>query len=137
MASWDDRATHRAMEAAEARPYPKDAQLARGARRYRRKVASPKQWAAILAAKGGPCRVCHGSRVYVEYHHLVSRQDGGGDEAANIVPLCRSCHAAITRRTHLTALLLFSTLTPEERRYMEAIGGDGYDVRAYGVAVPR
>jgi hypothetical protein len=41
----------------EARPYPKAQQLARGARRYRRKVASPKQWQAIIAAKQGPCRV--------------------------------------------------------------------------------
>jgi hypothetical protein len=38
-------------------PFPKSAQLARGARRYRRKVASPKQWQAIIAAKQGPCRV--------------------------------------------------------------------------------
>jgi hypothetical protein len=39
-------------------PYPKGKQLARGQRRYRRKVASPKQWQAIIAAKQGPCRVC-------------------------------------------------------------------------------
>ena len=39
-------------------PYPKSRQLARGERRYRRKVASAKQWQAIMAAKIGPCRVC-------------------------------------------------------------------------------
>ena len=41
----------------DAKPYTKSQQLARGAKRYRRKVASPKQWQAIIAAKVGPCRV--------------------------------------------------------------------------------
>ena len=39
-------------------PFPKSVQLARGERRYKRKVASPKQWQAISEAKRGPCRVC-------------------------------------------------------------------------------
>ena len=42
----------------EAKPYPKAQQLARGERRYRRKVASAKQWQRIAAEKQGPCRVC-------------------------------------------------------------------------------
>jgi hypothetical protein len=86
---------------------PKSKQLARGERRYRRKVASPKQWQAIMAAKMGPCRVCEADGVPwhpdygVAYHHLVSRQDGGDDVARNIVPVCFGHHDAITRRVPL------------------------------------
>ena len=61
-------------------PDPKARTLARGPRRYRRKVASPKQWQAIQSAKLAPCRVCaqygasnghiHGN---IHLHHVVSR----------------------------------------------------------------
>ena len=87
-----------------AEPFPKSRQLARGERRYRRKVASPKQWQAIIAAKQGPCRVCvqpigNGYDLEpVELHHLVSRAQGGDDLEDNIVPLHRFCHDAVTTR---------------------------------------
>src|SRR5579864_5722164 len=83
----------------DARPFPKSAQLARGERRYRRKVASPKQWQAIIQAKQGPCRVCEAldgtTRLPLyggTYHHVVSREDHGDDVKDNIVPLCWPCH---------------------------------------------
>ena len=67
-------------------PYPKTKQLARGERRYRRKVASPKQWAAIRADKLGKCRLCGYPRS-VQLHHLVSRAALGDDVADNLVSL--------------------------------------------------
>jgi 5-methylcytosine-specific restriction endonuclease McrA len=106
-------------------PYPKGKQLARGVRRYRRRVASPKQWQAIIAAKGGPCRVCadpaSNGRVHglIEFHHLVSRARGGDDVPDNIVPLCSDCHAAVTRGAPGTVRLLAALLTPQERSYVQ------------------
>lgn len=37
------------------------------------------------------CAVC-GSTKRIEIHHIVRRSQGGGDEASNLVPLCRDCH---------------------------------------------
>ncbi len=124
-------------------PHPKDAQLARGPRRYRRKVASPKQWQAIQSAKQGPCRAC--PTVYrngsvppsVQLHHLVSRQDGGDDLADNIVPLCPACHRYVTERLPAECKRLLSSLTDAEYAYMIERGGEDYPERAYGLVYRR
>jgi 5-methylcytosine-specific restriction endonuclease McrA len=121
---------------ANAKPYPKEKQLARGERRYRRKVASPKQWAAIAAAKQGPCRVCVSPGV-CQLHHLVSREDHGDDVAENIVPLCGDCHDALTRRAPTIARLLLTRLSDAEYAYMIERGGEDYPERAYGVRYER
>ena len=133
----------------EAKPYPKAMQLARGERRYRRKIASPKQWQAIIAAKGGTCRLLEsvmtnldlrgrrGQLGPVQYHHLVPRDLGGDDVADNIIPLCDLCHRGITDRLpgHVTALL--HTLSDAEYAY--AVGKAGEDVweRVYGIRYSR
>lgn len=126
-----------------AKPYPKAAQLARGERRYRRKIASPKQWQAIVAAKIGPCRVC-GQAAYnggtfpkVHLHHIVARQDHGDDVPANIVPLCLDCHDKVTRRAPLESTIMLRTLTAEEWAYMVARGGPDYPQRGYSVVYSR
>jgi 5-methylcytosine-specific restriction endonuclease McrA len=127
----------------DAMPRPKSAQLARGMRRYRRKVASPKQWQAIIGAKIGPCRVCldpasngrlHG---HVQFHHLVSREDHGDDTADNIVPLCPACHSLVTRRMRVECTLLLQNLTDAEYAYMFERGGENYPERAYGLRYTR
>lgn len=124
-------------------PYPKSAQLARGASRYRRKVASPKQWQAIIAAKQAPCRVCrdaasNGSvHSRIQFHHLVSREDHGDDVADNIVPLCEDCHGQVTRRVPATRRTLLSHLSDAEYAYMIERGGEDYPERAYGVSYER
>ena len=117
-------------------PFPKSKQLARGAKRYRRKVASAKQWEAIVAAKAGPCRVCVGRGV-VQYHHLVFREHCGDDVAANIVPLCPDCHDAITRRVETIGRILLSRLSDAEYAYLIDRGGEDYPERAYGVTYQR
>jgi hypothetical protein len=120
-------------------PYPKSAQLARGARRYPRKVASPKQWQAIGAAKSGPCRVCsqRGKLGEVFLHHLVFREDFGDDVPDNIVPVCRDCHAALHNRAPAIARLLLTRLTDAEYAYMIDRGGEDYPERAYGISYER
>ena len=123
-------------------PFPKDKQLARGERRYRRKVASPKQWQAIAAAKLGPCRVCvrplanGGTPSYaphhVEFHHLVPRVHGGDDLEDNIVPLCHGCHSLVTRRSWPALAQLAASLDESERGYvLRKLGADGYS-RLFG-----
>lgn len=125
----------------DAKPYSKETQLHRPQRRYRRRVASPKQWAAISAAKLGPCRICgaqaNNGRLYghIHLHHLVTRQDGGDDVAENIVPLCPVCHDGVTRRNRGLCLVLMLTLTDEEHAYMERRGGYDYARRVYGIEV--
>jgi hypothetical protein len=121
-------------------PFPKAKQLARGERRYRRKVASPKQWAALWEAKRGPCRVCtaYSFDSVIDPHHLVFREDGGDDVPDNIVPLCRGCHEALHRRaTPAIARLLLSRLSDAEYAYMVQRGGDDYAERAYGIEYQR
>jgi len=118
-------------------PYPKAKQLAqRASRRYRRVVATPKQWAEIRAAKGTTCRLrdfdlfhapgCH-------YHHLVPRGRSGDDVPANLVPLCPNCHTRVTQRNrqHLEALAY--SLTDAEYAYCVAKLGEGALSRLFGV----
>ena len=120
-------------------PDPKSRSLARGERRYRRKVASPKQWQAIIAAKTGPCRVCvtpssngHGFHV-VEFHHLVSRAQGGDDVAENIVPLCHDCHMRIESKPHWAHRKLAASLTDSEYAYVISKLGEPGLARLFGV----
>ena len=121
-------------------PFPKASQLARGERRYRRKVASPKQWQAIIAAKQGPCRVCgdpcSNGRVFgtIQFHHLVSRAHGGDDVADNIVPLCPRCHEVVTRGWDTARELLAASLSDAEYAYVVAKLGEGGMERIFGVS---
>lgn len=131
------------LEAAMSEPYPKAKQLARGERRYRRKVASPKQWQAIIAAKQGPCRVCstptsNGFDIgKVEFHHVVARVHGGEDKADNIVPIHRFCHGMVTARSPGHCKQLLGSLSDAEYAYMIERGGEDYPERAYGVTYTR
>jgi hypothetical protein len=127
----------------DAKPRPKSAQLARGQRRYRRKVASPKQWQAIIAAKQGPCRVCvqpasNGHDVApVQLHHVVSREDFGDDVADNIVPIHAGCHDRVTRRCWEEVEAFLESLSDAEYSYAVTKAGEDYFERAYGVRYER
>ena len=120
-------------------PYPKEDQLARGSRRYRRRVASPRQWQAIIAEKLGPCRVCcdpgsNGSQwSKIQMHHLVSRAQGGDDVPANIVSLCQTCHAAVTTRDKAALRTLAARLNDAEYAYIVATLGEAGMSRIFGV----
>ena len=119
-------------------PFPKSVQLARGPKRYRRKVASAKQWEAISAAKRGPCRVCwNRSPAFIHLHHLVTRHDCGDDVADNLVPICGDCHAALHNRAPAIARLLLSRLSDAEYAYLIQRGGEDYAERAYGISYER
>jgi 5-methylcytosine-specific restriction endonuclease McrA len=120
-------------------PDPKARSLERGERRYRRKVASPKRWQAIIDAKVGPCRVCtdpasNGSQFgKIHFHHLVSRAQGGDDVADNIVPLCPTCHDAVTRNVQSTLGVLALMLTDAEYAYIVGKLGEGGMERLFRV----
>lgn len=125
----------------DAKPYTKSEQLARGPKRYRRKVASAKQWEKLWDEKRGPCRACtlrSSLGIFtIDPHHLVFREDGGDDVAANIVPMCRECHEAVHRRNPAIARLLLTKLSDAEYAYMIQRGGEDYPERAYGVVYER
>lgn len=114
------------------KPYPKDSQLARGERRYHRKVASPKRWQAIIAAKNGPCRVC-GSTGPVEFHHTVPRSIGGSDTESCIVPLCTVCHQKVTNRDRAACAALRRSLTDAEYAYAVELLGEARFEQRYPV----
>jgi hypothetical protein len=120
-------------------PDPKSRSLARGERRYRRKVASPKQWQAIIAAKTGPCRVCVNVKTNgfdygkVEFHHLVPRSWGGDDVEDNIVPLHFFCHGAVTQRAVNSLAALAASLTDSEYAYVVGKLGESGPARLFGV----
>lgn len=123
----------------DALAHPKDVQLARGERRYKRKVASAATWQRIADAKRGPCRVCtdpaSNGQMFglIEFHHLVTRKDCGDDCEDNIVPVCPGCHADITMREPFACRALVESLTDAEREYAIRKGGAHYFERAYGV----
>jgi 5-methylcytosine-specific restriction endonuclease McrA len=124
-------------------PDPKSRTLDRPRKRYRRKVASRKQWEKISAAKLGPCRVCcdpahNGARFgLIQLHHIVARVHGGDDCADNIAPLCVDCHDAVTRRDATASRSLLESLTDAEYAYMVERGGELYAERAYGLVYTR
>lgn len=126
MASWHEPAN----------PYPKAVQLARGERRYTRKIASPKQWQAIINAKQGTCRVCN-TREGTMSHHLVFRSDFGDDTPDNIVPLCDQCHAKVHARRGTACADLLVSLSDAEYSYMIDRAGEDYPERAYGIGYSR
>lgn len=105
-------------------PFSKDAQLARGDKREARHVADKDEWARIAEAKQGPCRVCvlpasNGSYwKQIELHHLVARAQLGDDTEDNIVPLCRTCHAAVSAYNPFALAALAASLTDSERAYV-------------------
>jgi 5-methylcytosine-specific restriction endonuclease McrA len=119
-------------------PYSKETQLHRPFRRYRRKIASAKGWQKIVDEKQGPCRICSdpasNGRLHsrIEFHHVVTRQDGGDDIPDNIVPLCPQCHGSVTARKAGYGLLLLLSLTVAEHAYMVKRGGKDYPSRVYG-----
>ena len=113
--------------------YSKEQQLARGERRYRRKVASPKQWQAIQAAKGRTCRVCLLDTNAIQLHHLVPRDFGGDDVPENLVPLCPRCHSDVTRCDRETCLVLFVRLEDAEYAYAVEKAGEDVWARVYGL----
>lgn len=122
-------------------PFPKSAQLARGERRYRRRVASAKQWQRIIAAKGGPCRICRDAasngalHALIQFHHVVPRGAPyfGNDVEDNIVPLCQTCHDLVTRRNPLALEVLAHNLTDGEYAYIIDRLGEGGMERLFGV----
>jgi 5-methylcytosine-specific restriction endonuclease McrA len=121
-----------------AEPFPKAKQLARGERRYRRKVASPKQWAAIRADKldNQPCRIMLDDAPVApaeELHHLVPRSLGGDDVADNLVGLCRKHHRWVTEREQPVLGALGESLTEAERAYVIGKLGPGAMGRLFGV----
>lgn len=124
----------------EAKPYPKAMQLARGERRYRRKIASPKQWQAIIEAKGRICRLDYyglGCFGVTQYHHMIPRDRGGDDVADNIIPLCGYHHEGITRLNQRHVKRVIASLSDAEYAY--AVGKAGEDVweRVYGIRYSR
>jgi hypothetical protein len=73
-------------------PYPKSAQVPVNRKKYRRVVASRKQWEALRAERLGPCLLCAwlgGPQAFPSsLHHVVPRDRFGDDVAENLVPLC-------------------------------------------------
>lgn len=119
-------------------PHAKATSLARAERKYRRKVASPKQWAAIRAEKldEQPCRLC-GEMKPLEAHHLASRGAQLGDDvSANIVGVCKTCHARVTEREPSALADLAVRLSDVEYAFLKQTFGEGIMERLFGVGAP-
>jgi 5-methylcytosine-specific restriction endonuclease McrA len=129
----------------DARSEARTEQLARGERRYRRRVASPKQWQAIRAAKcEGRCRICEREQypvlrptVTLESHHLIPRDRHGDDLADNIVGLCADCHRGVELREPAHCRLMLTRLSDAEYAYAVGKLGEGGLERLYGVEYER
>ena len=50
--------------------------------------------AMILARDNHTCQLCKGKHKdsKLEVHHIIFRQNGGSDEATNLITLCHTCH---------------------------------------------
>lgn len=119
-------------------PFPKERQLAQ-TKRYRRHVATRKEWERITAVKMGPCRVCVNVQTNghdygtITFHHLVARIHGGDDVEDNIVPVHFVCHERVTMRDHIALAAVAESLSESERGYvLRKLGPDGY-ARLFGV----
>jgi hypothetical protein len=89
------------------------------------------------------CRAGCGSTAS-EGHHLLFRSQGGDDVAANVVPVCTDCHAALhsgvrvgldgRRRTaRIVRCAIAANLRPENRAYLdEKLGGPDRTVEFLG-----
>lgn len=127
----------------DARPLSKDAQLARGPKKYRRDVAGGKRWQQIANAKTGPCRVCGAPPQMTTFHHIVPRGSPyfGSDTEANIAPLCGTgttgCHGLIEARDQATARVFVARLSDAEYSYAVHRGGEGFWERRYGIVYDR
>lgn len=123
-------------------PDPKSRSLARGERRYRRKVASAKGWQRIIDAKQGPCRVCapagwNGSGIKpVQFHHIVPRDAPwfGDDVEDNIAPACLDCHPLLTVADPAALAALQASLSDAEYAYIVGKLGESGPDRLFGVA---
>lgn len=60
-----------------------------------RKAISKDMKAEIIRLHGNACLNC-GSTEDIELHHVVGLELGGNHVASNIVPLCHTCHKAVT-----------------------------------------
>lgn len=120
----------------EARPYSKSTQLARGERRFHRKVASPKRWAVIADEKQGPCRVC-GAAAPNELAHLIGRAQGGPDRSWNIAPLCRLHHALFDQRDATVCRTVCESLTDEEYAGLVEHAGENVFEARFGIKYER
>lgn len=73
-------------------PYPKSAQVPKTRKKYRRIVASRKQWEALREERIGGCLLCQWLNETQAFpsslHHVVPRDRFGDDIAENLVPLC-------------------------------------------------
>lgn len=123
----------------EPRPYQKDSQVGAGRpKKYRRKVASPKQWAAIRADKLDVwlCRICFEAKAE-SLHHLVSRAQGGDDVPDNLVGLCGSgttgCHGDVESRKPDALKTLSVFLSDAEYAYCVSKLGENALERLFGV----
>lgn len=115
--------------------YSKSEQLSRGPKRPARIKASRQEWAKIIIAKAGPCRCvgmgqCDGR---TEFHHLLSRGQGGGDVFDNIVPLCTHHHRQVTENFSLARRHLAENLTDREYAFLIDELGEGAMERLFGV----
>ena len=97
-------------------PYPKPV------KRWR---ASTKQWARIREQfRGKPCQVCGGK--WNSLHHIVPRSQSGCDVAANLAPLCMTCHDEIHARNNQIRGKLAASLTHVQRVYILNRKGAGW-----------
>lgn len=117
-------------------PYPKTRQLARGERRYTRKVAGPKRWQQIAAAKQGRCRVT-GAPPPNQLAHIIGRAQGGPDSEWNIIPLSQTAHVLFDAREPETCRIVCQSLTDQEYAGLVAFGGEQVFERRFGIRYER
>lgn len=63
-----------------------------------------------VVKEAGRCELC-GSRRNLEAHHIIPLVCGGPDEEANLICLCKGCHAKLTPGSLLTKMGLRNVKT--------------------------
>jgi 5-methylcytosine-specific restriction endonuclease McrA len=53
-----------------------------------------KRVSEIMERDGHRCRICGTNQGLADVHHIIKRSQGGGDDADNLMTLCRRCHNA-------------------------------------------
>lgn len=111
----------------EAKPFPK---------RPKRHVATREEWRELRELKVGPCRATgrRQGEVIIDLHHIVGRDLGGGDVAANLIPLEHETHLEWEDRGprwREIAARIRDSFTEEELAYVLEVKGPVFLDRYY------
>lgn len=92
-------------------------------------------WQLAIDRDGNKCCRCGcvGSRRYLSAHHIIPREEGGGDHLENLITLCDPCHDIVEKVGYLrTPGLLRAGPAPSPPAKPNTEVGEDWQAWVYG-----